>query len=83
MPTITIYTTTYCSFCRSAKAFFDMKGLRYQEIDVTGDDTARSDLQERTGRPTVPQIFIGETHVGGYDDLRALDRAGKLQPLLA
>lgn len=83
MPVITIYTTDYCSYCRAAKSFFAAKGLAYQEVDLSGDDAARQDLVERSGRTTVPQIWIGDTHVGGYDDLRALDRAGKLATLLA
>lgn len=82
MPAIKIYTTDYCSYCRAAKAFFSAKGLAYEEIDVSGDDAARAELAERSGRPTVPQIWIGDTHVGGYDDLRALDRTGKLGALL-
>lgn len=82
MTNITIYTTNYCSFCRSAKAFFDMKGLPYREVDVTGDDAARQDLVDRTGRHTVPQIYIGETHIGGYDDLRQWDREGRLAAVL-
>lgn len=82
MPKIRIYSTTWCAYCRSAKAFFDKKGISYEEIDLTGDDAGREALVERTGRTSVPQIFIGDHHVGGYDDLRALDRAGGLQPLL-
>lgn len=82
MPRVTIYTTDYCGYCRAAKSFFKEKSIPFEEIDLSGDDEARHSLQQRTGRSTVPQIFVGETHVGGYDDLRALDRAGKLQPLL-
>ena len=83
MPAVKIYTTDYCGYCRAAKGFFKEKGVAFEEIDLSGDDEGRSQLRARTGRNTVPQIFIGETHVGGYDDLRALDRAGKLAPLLA
>lgn len=83
MPAVKIYTTDYCGYCRAAKSFFKDKGVAFEEIDLSGDDAARENLRNRTGRNTVPQIFIGETHVGGYDDLRALDRAGKLAPLLA
>lgn len=78
-----IYTTTYCSFCQAATSFFKAKNIVFEEIDVTGDDAAREVLQERTGRHTVPQIWIGEIWVGGYDDLRALERSGGLAPLLA
>lgn len=83
MPTVQIYSTTYCSYCRAAKSFFSQKGVAFEEIDLTDDDAGRDALVKRTGRTTVPQIFIGDHHVGGYDDLRALDRAGGLQPLLA
>lgn len=82
MKPITIYSTSWCPYCRSAKAFFDQKKLPYTEIDLTGDDAGRDALVTRTGRTSVPQIFVGDHHVGGYDDLRALDRAGGLQPLL-
>lgn len=82
MQRATIYTTDYCSYCRAAKSFFTQKGIAFDEIDVTGDDAARVELQERTGRHTVPQIWIGATWVGGYDDLRAAERTGKLQELL-
>lgn len=82
MAPVRIYTTDYCGYCSAAKKFLQSKGVPYEEIDVSGDDAARQALQARTQRNTVPQIFIGETHVGGYDDLRALDRAGRLQPLL-
>ena len=84
MPRIEIYTTRYCPYCHSAKALLERKGARYSEIDVTGDREGRDKMVERAmGRMTVPQIFIGATHVGGFDDLYALDRAGKLDPLLA
>lgn len=82
MKPITLYSTSWCPYCRSAKAFFDQKQLPYTEIDLTGDDAGREALVTRTGRTSVPQIFVGDHHVGGYDDLRALDRAGGLQPLL-
>lgn len=83
MSKIQIFSTTWCPYCRSAKTFFDQKGLAYVEIDLTGDDAGRTALVERTGRTSVPQIFVGDHHVGGYDDLRALDRAGGLVALLA
>ena len=84
MAWIEIYTTRYCSYCRSAKALLLRKGVAFSEIDVTGDSEGRLRMVERAnGRLTVPQIFIGSTHVGGSDDLHALDRAGKLDPLLA
>jgi glutaredoxin 3 len=83
MPRIEIYTTSYCGYCQSAKALLTRKGLTFSEIDVTGDHEGRSQMVRRAnGRMTVPQIFIGSTHVGGFDDLYDLDRAGRLDPLL-
>jgi len=83
MSPVTIYTTSSCVFCLRAKDYLKAKGVPYQEVDVTGDDAARARLVERSnGQRTVPQIFVGEVHVGGYTDLVALDRAGKLEPLL-
>ena len=84
MARIEIYTTRYCGYCQSAKALLSRKGVAFSEIDVTGDHEERSRMVERAnGRMTVPQIFIGSTHVGGFDDLYDLDRAGELDPLLA
>ncbi len=83
MQNVVVYTTTSCSFCRSAKAWLTARGVPYQEVDVTGDDAARQGLVERSGgHRTVPQIFVGGLHVGGYTDLIALDAAGKFTPLL-
>jgi glutaredoxin 3 len=80
---IEIYTTRYCPYCHAAKRLLSRKGVEFTEIDVSGDAKRRSEMVARAnGRMTVPQIFIGSTHVGGYDDLSALDRAGKLDPLL-
>lgn len=84
MTQIEIYTTRYCGYCQSAKALLTRKGLAFSEIDVTGDHEGRSRMVERAnGRMTVPQIFIGATHVGGFQELYALERAGRLDPLLA
>src|ERR1700686_4102559 len=84
MERIEIYTTRYCGYCQSAKALLRRKGVAFSEIDVTGDQEGRSRMVERAnGRMTVPQIFIGATHVGGFDDLYDLERAGRLDPLLA
>jgi glutaredoxin 3 len=84
MPPIDVYTTPFCPYCRSAKALLDRKGAAYKEIDVSGDFALREAMIQRAnGRTTVPQIFIGKVHVGGSDDLHALERAGKLDPLLA
>jgi len=79
---IKIYTTQTCGFCVRAKEFFRSRGLTYEEVDVTGDDAARKELVEKTGLRTVPQIWIGPQHVGGYTDLVALDQKGGLEPLL-
>jgi glutaredoxin 3 len=83
MARIEIYTTRYCGYCRAAKALLTRKGVEFSEIDVTGDHEGRSRMIERAnGGMTVPQIFIGATHVGGCDDLYDLERAGRLDPLL-
>ncbi len=84
MVSIEIYTTRYCPYCHAAKGLLVRKGVTFKEIDVTGDWQGREKMVERAnGRSTVPQIFIGEVHVGGCDDLYALDADGKLDPLLA
>ncbi len=81
-PKIIVYTASYCPFCTKAKKLLDMKKVVYQEIDVT-DPTTRDHMIERSGgRKTIPQIFIENKHVGGFDDLNALDRAGDLDKLL-
>ncbi|MBI4275995.1 MAG: glutaredoxin 3 [Rhizobiales bacterium] len=83
MNSVEIYTTPYCPYCRWAKDLLERKGVTYSEIDVGGDDTLRITMSERAhGRTTVPQIFVGATHIGGCDDLYALDQEGKLDPLL-
>jgi glutaredoxin 3 len=80
---IEIYTTRYCPYCHAAKRLLSHKGVEFTEIDVSSDAKRRSEMVERAnGRMTVPQIFIGATHVGGYDELYALDQAGQLDPLL-
>lgn len=84
MPAVTIYTKSYCPYCHSAKDLLRQKGVAFEEIDVTNDRDSQIAMSKRAhGRSTVPQVFIGEHHVGGCDDLYALDRAGKLDPLLA
>lgn len=84
MRPVEIYTTPYCGYCAMAKRLLDRKGVAYTEIDVSADPELRAAMVQRAnGRRTVPQIFIGTTHVGGSDDLHALDHAGKLDPLLA
>jgi len=82
MPKIEIYTTPMCPYCHAAKALLNQKGVNYDEITVL-DQSLRADMTQRArGRRTVPQIFIGETHVGGYDDMAALERNGRLDPML-
>ena len=84
MPQIEIYTSPLCGFCHAAKRLLSQKGASFAEIDVLQDPMRKPEMIGRAGgKRTVPQIFIGETHVGGCDDLYALDRAGKLDGLLA
>ena len=82
-PAITIYTTAICPYCVAAKNFLKSKGRDWTEVRVDTDLAVREAMVARTRRTSVPQIFIGDTHVGGYDDMMALHRAGKLEPLLA
>jgi glutaredoxin 3 len=84
MPKIEIYTSMFCGYCHRAKRLLSAKGVDFTEVDVMADSARRREMIERAGgRSTVPQIFINGRHVGGCDDLYALDRAGKLDPLLA
>jgi glutaredoxin 3 len=84
MAAIDIYTIPYCPYCADAKDLLKRKGVGFNEINVAGNRDTRKQMIERAkGRSTYPQIFIGPTHVGGCDDLYALDEAGKLDPLLA
>jgi glutaredoxin 3 len=84
MPPIEIYTSPYCPYCSAAKDLLRQKGADFSEIDIASAPERRQEMIERaSGRMTVPQIFIGATHVGGCDDLYALDAAGELDPLLA
>jgi glutaredoxin 3 len=84
MQRIVIYTTPFCPYCHRAKRLLSQKGASFEEIDVSDDWDARAALTEKAGGlSTVPQIWIGDTHVGGSDELYALERAGKLDALLA
>ncbi|WP_321344556.1 glutaredoxin 3 [Breoghania sp.] len=83
MHSIVIYTRQMCGFCTAAKRLLDAKGVAYQEFDATVEPERRAEMIDRSGRFTYPQIFIGDTHVGGCDELHALERAGKLDALLA
>jgi len=80
---VTIYTTSLCPYCQMAKQLLEGKGVRYQEVDVTGKSELRDEMRRKAGgRNSVPQIWIGREHVGGCDDLYALDRRGKLDAML-
>ncbi|TCT05889.1 glutaredoxin 3 [Tepidamorphus gemmatus] len=84
MARVVIYTTPFCPYCHAAKTLLAAKGVSFEEIDVGADPRLRAEMTQRAGgRRTVPQIFIDETHVGGCDDLHALDRQGRLDALLA
>ena len=82
MPEITIYTQPWCPYCTRAIALLQKKGAAFREVSAPHGTPERAEAQARSGRSTVPQIFIGERHIGGCDDLLALDRAGGLDPLL-
>ncbi len=83
MPKVVMYSTLFCPYCMRAKALLDSKGVDYEELRIEGDqERMREMIQRANGRTSVPQIFIDDHHVGGYDDMAALDRAGKLDPLL-
>ncbi|MEM6386035.1 MAG: glutaredoxin 3 [Pseudomonadota bacterium] len=84
MQSVEIYTSPLCGYCHAAKRLLSQKGVSFSEIDISRDASKRAEMLSRAnGRHTVPQIFVGDTHVGGYDDLAALDRSGRLDPLLA
>jgi glutaredoxin 3 len=80
---VTIYTTRVCPYCVAAKQLMKARGIAYDEVDVSSDDAKRTWLAQTTGRKTVPQIFISGAAVGGYDELAALDKSGRLAEMLA
>lgn len=82
MKPVRVYSTLLCPFCQMARTLLDRKGVAYEEIRVDQEPGRRQEMMKLSGRHTVPQIFVGETHVGGFDDLYALDNAGGLDPLL-
>ena len=82
-PPITLYVTGWCPYCQRAKALLDSKQLAFNEVDVDEDPKLRQEMTARSGRRTVPQIFIGERHVGGCDDLLALEASGELDQLVS
>jgi glutaredoxin 3 len=83
MAKVEIYTTPFCGYCARAKSLLDKKGAAYEEMDVMMDDKKRAEMRQRTKRSTVPQIFINGQYIGGSDELAELERAGKLDALLA
>ncbi len=83
MKPVTVYSTPMCPYCARAKSLLTKKGVPYEDVDVMMDTKAREEMLAKSGGArTVPQIFIGDTHVGGFDELNALEREGKLDPLL-
>ena len=83
MAQVTIYTKPYCPYCVAALDLLDRKGVEVQEIVASGDTDKRQEMMRRSGRNTFPQIFIGDRHIGGCDDMMALERRGELDPLLS
>jgi len=83
MPEIIIYTSNLCPYCTMAKRLLSTKGATYTELNVDTTAGLREEMMQKTRRRTVPQIYIGERHIGGFDDLRALDLKNELMPLLA
>jgi len=79
---VVMYSTGWCPYCERARSLLERKQVQFEEIDLDKRPEARAEMVARSGRRTVPQIFIGETHVGGCDDLHALEAAGRLDPLL-
>jgi glutaredoxin 3 len=83
MKPVTIYATPFCGYCLAAKRILKEKGVAFEEIDVFAEPGRRAEMTQRAaGRTTVPQIFIGEAHVGGFDDIYELERSGRLDPML-
>jgi len=82
VPDVVLYTTAHCGYCVAAKNLLKSRGANYREVRVDLDAEQRAEMLARTRRTSVPQIFIGQTHVGGFEELIALDRAGGLKPLL-
>ena len=83
MTQVTIYTRPFCGYCARALRLLQDKGVPFTEIEAGMDPAKRREMMERSGRSTFPQIFVGDRHIGGCDDMMALERAGKLDPLLA
>lgn len=82
MSHVTIYTKPYCPYCVRAVSLLEKKGVKFTEIEAASDPEKRREMMDRSGRTTFPQIFVGDRHIGGCDDMMALEYAGKLDPLL-
>ena len=82
MPEVVVYLSPFCPYCVRAEALLEKKGVRYRTINVGNDPALWAEMEAKSRRNTVPQIFIGDHHVGGYDDMAALDAEGRLDPLL-
>ena len=80
---VVLYGNAVCPYCGAARMLLKKKGVDFTDISIMGDDARRDEMIEKSGRTSVPQIFIGETHIGGFDDLYALDKSGELDTLLA
>ena len=80
---VIIYGNATCPFCGAARMLLTKKGVKFDDVPVSGDPEMLAEMQERSGRNTVPQVFIGDTHIGGFDELYALDQSGELDKLLA
>ena len=83
MPPVVLYGTRFCSFCLAARRLLDKKGITFEDISVDTDLDLRMEIMEKSGQRTVPQIWVGSTHVGGYSDLQALENSGDLDELLS
>jgi glutaredoxin 3 len=82
MPAVTMYSTAYCPYCQMAEQLLQLRGATVERIRVDLEPERRAEMMSRSGRRTVPQIYIGDFHVGGYEELAELERAGRLEPLL-
>lgn len=80
---VTLYGNTSCPYCGAARMLLTRKGVAFEDIIVTGDPSLLAEMQERSGQRTVPQVFIGDTAIGGFDELSALDKSGELDKMLA
>jgi glutaredoxin 3 len=82
MPKVEVYTTHWCPYCHATKALLEGKGIAYEEVDAHDPETRRAMIQRAHGRCTVPQVFVGDRHLGGYSELVMLDRDGRLDPII-